>query len=430
MKKRVFSILLIFSAVCLLFAVDASAAEVKFSRDTVNLYALQTYRLSFTKAVSDIEFVSSDEKIVSVDNEGVVTAITSGKAEIYAVSGTKVRATCTVNVISGNAPSSVELNSQSITLDEGKTHKLKATIMPEDTSDKSVYYSSSNEKVAKVDKNGKITAVKAGVAVITVESSSSAISNKCVVKVLSKSDKTNTKVDIDGVLYSIAGEKKAKMKVVLRNSVESVSALTDENGKFYFEDVLSGAYKMYVYNDEKSTKVVCSASVTVFTYNMNISCIINDDDLVVLYKEEKVSTDKIKDITLDKTAIEIDTGDTYDMSFTVRPANAGTPSLRAVSSNTDVATVDADCRITAVSGGKATITFSTLDGKISKKCVVRVNETNSNQYRLLIVIAEMAVLAVIFIAFWVKYKKFMKVKEEQEERETKENERNRENNAK
>ena len=60
----------------------------------------------------------------------------------------------------------VALNKSKVTLDEGKTDVLTASVSPEKTTDKSVTWTSSNEKIARVDANGKVTAVSAGNATI------------------------------------------------------------------------------------------------------------------------------------------------------------------------------------------------------------------------------------------------------------------------
>ncbi len=400
------------------FALGADAAsEVRFSRANLNLYALETYRLTLTKSIPNVKFTSSDERIVTISDDGLVTAISSGSAEVYAVVGTDIKSKCNVKVVSGNAPKDISISEQNLVMTVGDTKKVKAEVSPDDATDKSVYVFSSDESVAKIDKEGKITAIKPGAAVITFETSSSAVSKKCMVKVISKTAESNTKVAVNGVLYSIAGEKKRNMVVELKGPAESVKAVTDSEGKFYFEDIVSGNYDMYVYNDENSSRAVCSTDVTIFAYDMNISCIINGSELVMLCQEEKVSTGNISDITLDASSLMLNSGESYDMTYKVRPANVGTPTLRGVSSDVNVVTVDADGRITAVAGGKANVTFSTLDGKISKTCVVTVSETNSNKYSLLIISSEVIIMGIAVLWFCRRYKKFMRKKEIEESRQ-------------
>lgn len=60
----------------------------------------------------------------------------------------------------------VALNQTNVTLDEGKSAALTASVSPEKATDKSVTWTSSNEKIAKVDAKGKVTAIRAGSATV------------------------------------------------------------------------------------------------------------------------------------------------------------------------------------------------------------------------------------------------------------------------
>ncbi len=63
--------------------------------------------------------------------------------------------------------SSVSLNKTSLTLTEGYSETLVATVSPSDAVDQNVYWSSSDSNVATVDQTGKVTAIKEGEATIT-----------------------------------------------------------------------------------------------------------------------------------------------------------------------------------------------------------------------------------------------------------------------
>ena len=64
----------------------------------------------------------------------------------------------------------VTLDKSTLSLEEGATGNLVATVAPSTASDKTVTFASSDEAIATVDNKGKVTAVKAGTAEITVES--------------------------------------------------------------------------------------------------------------------------------------------------------------------------------------------------------------------------------------------------------------------
>ncbi len=80
----------------------------------------------------------------------------------------------------------VTLNKTSLTLREGATDTLVATVAPDNAADKSVYWISSDTAVVTVDQTGKVTAVKVGRATVTVETTDGKKTATCVVSVTAK----------------------------------------------------------------------------------------------------------------------------------------------------------------------------------------------------------------------------------------------------
>ncbi len=107
-----------------------------------------------------------------------VNGATKQEDGTYKVSGTaavSVTATMKKKSTGGSTPdpepvavNSVSLDKTELTLPRTESYTLVATINPSDASDKSVTWKSSDESVAKVDANGKVTALKVGTATITV----------------------------------------------------------------------------------------------------------------------------------------------------------------------------------------------------------------------------------------------------------------------
>ncbi|MGN1457106.1 MAG: Ig domain-containing protein [Acutalibacteraceae bacterium] len=418
MKKNIISIVLMLTVLLSSFALTANAETTQsriFNRNSINLYPTQIYKL-FLSDTKNISLTTSDKNIATVENDGTVTAIRKGTAVITAKTSDGNTEKCNVNVLEGISPQSISLNTQSITLKEGSGKKLTASVLPENVSNKSIRYSSSDSSVASVDNKGYIKAIKEGVAVITAESSSSAITKKCIVNVRSKSGNDDFSVTVSGTVYELSGEKAPNKKIELKNSKDLFYAESDNNGQFEFYNVEQGNYTISVYKSDNADMPSASATVIVSSYNMNISCIINSTELVLLYQDEKISSKDIKDITLNKSSIILDKGEEYDMTYKIRPSNIGTPTLVGSSSNKKVATVNSDGKITAVSEGKATISFSTLDGRMSKSCIVTVTDNNRSTYSWLIIIIEALILAAVIGAFTYSYKKFLRHKEHEEMR--------------
>lgn len=63
----------------------------------------------------------------------------------------------------------IKINQENATLKVGDTLNLSVTVLPEDADNKDVKWTSSNEKIATVDDNGKVTAISGGTAIITAK---------------------------------------------------------------------------------------------------------------------------------------------------------------------------------------------------------------------------------------------------------------------
>ena len=114
-----------------------------------------------------VEWTTSDETIVVVDENGMVTAIEVGEATITATTtdGTNLSASCKV-IVQPTLATSITLNETEIKLEATETATLVAIVLPELTTDKSVKWSSSDEMVAIVDEKGVVTAISLGDATI------------------------------------------------------------------------------------------------------------------------------------------------------------------------------------------------------------------------------------------------------------------------
>lgn len=145
-----------------------------------------------TKECTDaIIWESSDKKVATV-NAGSVTFVGEGTAEIIVTAG-DVSAACKVTVKAKTvAVERVTLDKTSAELTVGGTAALKATVTPDNATDKTVTWTSSDESVATV-KDGTVTAVKAGKAVITAKAGDQVA--ECTVTVKAKEEKPEEKPD-------------------------------------------------------------------------------------------------------------------------------------------------------------------------------------------------------------------------------------------
>lgn len=134
-------------------------------------FTLKTKVTTSGKKVSKaVSYKSSNEKIVKVTKKGKLKALKNGKATITVTSKADKKKKATIKVVVKTPVTKVKLNQKEISLTEGETAVVKATVSPKKATIKKVSYKSSNKAVAKVNSKGKITAVAEGTAVITVTS--------------------------------------------------------------------------------------------------------------------------------------------------------------------------------------------------------------------------------------------------------------------
>lgn len=113
-----------------------------------------------------VAWSSSDSTVASVDNNGIVTAVKPGSAVITAKVG-NYQAACAVTV---DAPlKEIVPEKAIIDMVKKQTANIAYSVVPADTTDsKDVTYTSSDETVATVNSDGKVTAKKAGQATVTI----------------------------------------------------------------------------------------------------------------------------------------------------------------------------------------------------------------------------------------------------------------------
>ena len=168
------------------------AESITLNASSIELIEEDTQQLTTTVLPSNasdktVTWTSSNSRVATVNTHGLVTAVSAGTAIITARTndGSNLTASCAVTVNPRFVPAtSVGLNISSCTLDVGDTQQLTATVMPENATNKSVVWTSSDESVATVDENGLVTAHKGGTATISANTTDgSNLSADCLVNV-------------------------------------------------------------------------------------------------------------------------------------------------------------------------------------------------------------------------------------------------------
>ena len=346
------SVMMLFGTVSIAFTSSAASkkkvTKVKLNKTSITMYTTQTYTLKATVSPSKasnkkVKWKSSNSKIAKVDSKGKVTALKKGKVTITctAQDGSKKKATCKITVNKKVNVKSVKLNKSAVTLVKGGSYSLKATVNPSNASIKTVSWSSSNTKVATVDSKGKVKAVGIGTATITV-------------KTKDKSKKATCKITVTPVkVTSITLAKTALVypgKSVTLKATVNPSNAANKNVKWT--------------SSNSSIATVDSKGVVrgIKPGTVNITCIAQDGSkkYAVCKVTVGVQVTKVKITTTETSANAWYVGKTSKLTATVEPSNATEKGITWKSSNTRLATVDANGNVKVVAYSTSIFTSNTV----------------------------------------------------------------------
>lgn len=303
-----------------------------------------------TAANKTITWTSSDKKVAAVDKNGKVKGIKAGTAIITAKTSNGKKATCKVTV------AEVTLNASSMPLQVKKTTTALKVKTKYPSNDKVASWTSSNKKIATVDKNGKVKGIKAGKANITVTMKSGA---KAVCKVTVQKSKVTTKsIKFDQKTMNLLKGKKAALNLT-RNPITGTEKITWKTSN-----------KKVVTVDKKGTvKAIKAGTATITAKTANgktASC--------------KITVPEVK---LNASSMAVQVGKTTAaLKITTKyPSKDKVASW--TSSNKKVATVDKNGKVKGVKAGKANITVTMKSGaKAVCKVTVQKSKVTTKSIKL------------------------------------------------
>ena len=333
-------------------SITLNKAELSlFNGDTETLLATVLPNNATDKTVV---WSSSDNSIATVSSEGLVTALQTGAVTITASCGGK-SATCTVTVSEKTVEVlAVVLDVTQKEIEESSTLQLTATVLPEEATEKTVTWDSSDNSIATVSNTGLVTSLKPGN--VTITASCSGKSATCEITVCEKIiSVTGVSVSPKSLSLTEGGTTNLLATVLPENATNKEVTWTSSN-----------AAVATVNSDGKVTAVRSgTATITVKTKDggMTATC-------SIVVSAEVIHVTKL---TLNRTSISLLKGENFSLEATVSPSNATFGTIIWSSNATSIATVDGSGKVTALSAGTAVIT-ATADGK-SASCQVTVTDT-------------------------------------------------------
>ena len=358
----------------------------------------ETYRLvlSGRKAVS---FASSNTAVATVSDKGVVKIVNGGSAQITVT----LEGGQTLTLILNAAYPEAVLSNTSLKLNVGKSKVLTVKQL----SGRTVSWSSTDSTVATV-KDGRVTAVKAGRCTIVAQLSDGK-TLKCKVKVSDPAKLSKTFLDMkvnDAYTLKISG---LAGRSVAWSSSDSAVATVDKNGRVTAKKAGSCTITAQIRNGKTlkcNVKVTDPAKITQTSLSLRVGAShtlsvhhlcgrtvtwsSSNSAVATVDRNGKVTgkragtctiTARLSDgrtftckvtvtdpASISRTTLTLNEGET----FTLTVSGSGSGSVTWTSSDTDIATVDSTGKVTAVKAGACTIT-ARLSSGTSLQCKVTVN---------------------------------------------------------
>ena len=165
-------------------ALDIDEADIQIG-ETITL---ETEMLPHDATIDAVIWSTSDRSIATVTQDGEVTRVRAGNVTITAKTvANGLTASFTLGNIEEILPTDITLDFSEATVSVGATIELFATVFPNNTTDKTIFWASSDESIAIVNTDGIVTGVGDGTAVITA-TTVNGLSVSCEIKVLDESE--------------------------------------------------------------------------------------------------------------------------------------------------------------------------------------------------------------------------------------------------
>lgn len=337
-------------------SLDKTEAVLK-EKETVKLNATVLPENADNK---NVHFTSDNDAVATVDDNGLVTALSSGEAVITVITEDgKKTAQCKITV----EKEIIQLKTITITnapaeLEKGAQVQLGIKYIPDNTTQsKSVEWKTSDASVAVVSSTGLVTAKKTGTVTITaVSKADSSIQSKVTIKVLSHI----TDVTVTGPSGTLYTDTKYKFtaKITPDDTTDNKAVIWSVSDSNIAQIATDGTLSF-----KKAGTVDVIATVKATSSNTIIK------KLTVTGVKRVIN---VSSVALDKATVNLKKGETVKLNATIAPADADNKEVTYTSSNSAVAKVDNTGLVTAIASGEAVITVTTKDGSKTASCKVTV----------------------------------------------------------
>ncbi len=331
--KLLLALAVMMSLVFVTPVITQAATAPTISKTTRSILVSDKYDLNIKNKISNSTYTwsTSNKKVAKVDKKGVVTAVSKGTATITCkVKAPKKTYTLTCKVTVLKPANSIRINNKISLMQVGDKYNLNRTLAPYASNDKTTW-TSSDTSIAKPNKSGIFTALKAGTVTITATTKSGA-SDSVTIEVLDENGTVSTQSELESILDSdittITLQTKAEENFTIPSGdysdktliVDAPNADVTNNGTFAAIEIR--AIKPSTWHEQavgNLLKVLASKANIVMGKNSSASIEVSEEGAVLTITSEG---GKIEKITITKAAAIEMYGDSEDsVPITVEAEN-------------------------------------------------------------------------------------------------------------
>lgn len=307
------------------------------------------------KTNSDIIWSSSNENIASVDTSGNVTGVSKGICSVTAtaVDGGHVTE-CTISVV--QPVESISITQKQLNLKVGESTNLTYNILPSEANDITAIWLSSDSSIAEVSDKGTVSAISPGKVKVSICSNSNPeISDFCDVTVIQPTS---------GISLN-----KSEIEIIENNSVKLIATVQPENASNRSVNWTSSDTSVAMVSPDGTVYAIKPGQASIMATTV-------DGGFVALCKLTVKANEVITTaIRLSKSTETIAIGETLQLEVETEPKEVTNNILKWSSSDSNIATVNADGLVTAIAEGSAQIIVTTTDGSnLSAICDITVEK--------------------------------------------------------
>ena len=303
-----------------------------------------------------VTWQSSDTAIATVDENGLVTAVSTGNVVVTAITEDGgYTAQTSITVMPPVRVTEITLDESEVILQIEETAVLNITVLPTNAANTAIIWSSSDITIATVDPSGLVTAVSEGNAIITATSEDGGFTATSNVTVTVPVTITEISIDPEEVILQI--EETIALSIIVTpeeaagpnvnwSSSDTSIATVDENG--VVTAIAIGSVVITAATDDANhmaTSMVTVAPPTLVT-----------------------------GIVVNPTELAMNIGNMAVLTVSISPDDATNTQVNWLSSDEGIVSVDENGLITAISLGNATITATTEDGGYAATSSITVTD--------------------------------------------------------